>query len=91
MTEMKRDSLPAVRCTLEGVDGNAYSLMGYWAAAARRAKWPQSEISRVLTEARAGDYDHLVVVLMDNCAPPLEEEEPDDEFLDDEGDDEEYP
>lgn len=70
---MSEASLPPVYCELTGVDGNAYTLMGHWANAARKAKWPKAEIDRVLTEAKSGDYDHLLVTLLDNCTDPLDD------------------
>lgn len=50
---------------LTSVDSNAFSLMGHWQKAARRAGWSKEDIDIVLEECRSGDYDDLVCVLMD--------------------------
>ena len=80
---MSEARLPPVYLDLSSIDGNAYSLMGNWAAAARRARWPKVEIDRVLAQAKSGDYNHLICILSDNCEdpPPV-----DGEYADDDGD-----
>jgi hypothetical protein len=72
-------ALPSVYFDLTSVDGNAYSLMGNWAAAARRAKWPKTDIDRVLEQAKSGDYDNLIVTLMRNSSGPSSEGDGEDE------------
>ena len=52
-----------VRLNLVGVDGNAFSLLGAFQVAARRQGWLTERIAEVTTEARSGDYDHLLVTL----------------------------
>ena len=49
--------------SLVGIDGNAFSLMGYFTRQARRAGWSQAQIDVVITEARSGDYAHLITTL----------------------------
>lgn len=56
-----------VKLKLVGLDGNAFSLMGAFKAAARKAKWTDEETSKVINEAMAGDYDHLLVTLQAHC------------------------
>jgi hypothetical protein len=51
---------------LTSVDGNAFSLMGGWQRAARKAGWTPEEIEKVIKECKSGDYDHLVQTLMKN-------------------------
>lgn len=80
---MSEQPLPPVHCELVGLDGNAYVLMGHWAHAARKAKWPKAEIDRVLDDARSGDYNHLLATLSANCADPPDE---DDDWADDDDD-----
>jgi hypothetical protein len=53
-----------VSLDLSEIDGNAYSLMGAFSRQAKRERWTQEEIEAVLTEAKSGDYDHLVQTLM---------------------------
>ena len=49
---------------LEGKDGNAFALLGYFKKEAKKAKWSDEEINKVLEDAKSGDYDHLVRTLM---------------------------
>lgn len=55
-----------VKMQLDGLDGNAFALMGAFSRNARRQGWTRDEIDTVLTECRSGDYDHLLCTLMDN-------------------------
>jgi len=50
---------------LEGIDGNAFAIMGAFSKQARREGWSKEEIDEVLDEARTGDYDHLLQTIMD--------------------------
>ena len=58
MTEKK------VKLKLVGLNGNAFSLLGAFRAAAKKEGWAESEISEVSEEARRGDYDHLLRTLV---------------------------
>lgn len=51
--------------TLVGVDGNAYSVMGYVTNAMRTAGMPKAERDEYLKNAMSDDYNHLLVVSMD--------------------------
>jgi hypothetical protein len=53
-----------VRMTLEGLDGNAFGLMGAFQRHARRQGWTKEEIKVVLDECTSGDYDHLLQTLL---------------------------
>lgn len=64
-----------VTMRLVGEDGNAFAIMGRFKRAARDAGWSAEEISDVLEEAMAGDYDHLLAVMMEHV------EEPDDDAV----------
>ena len=48
---------------LVGVDGNAYSLMGYTANAMKTEDFSKQEIDDVMKNAMSSDYNHLIVVL----------------------------
>lgn len=52
--------------SLEGLDSNAFSLMGAFSKAARRQGWTKEEIDVVLDKCKEGDYDHLLVTLLEN-------------------------
>ena len=55
---------------LVGVDGNAYSVMGYVRNAMREQKFSQEEIDAYLKDAKSGDYNHLLCVsveMIDKC------------------------
>lgn len=60
-------SLPKVNFDLTSVDSNAFSLLGHFHKAAKRAGWSKDEIEKVKAEAMHGDYDHLVATLMEHC------------------------
>jgi len=49
---------------LEGLDGNAFSLMGTFSKQARRENWTEEEIKSVLDECEKGDYNHLLQTLI---------------------------
>lgn len=66
--------------TLVGVDGNAYSVMGYVTNAMRQAGMSKAERDAYLKDAMSDDYNHLLVVSMEmidkvNEQLGLEEEE----------------
>lgn len=52
-----------MRYTLEGVDGNAFAIMGYTTRALRNTG-NMKLIGQMREEATAGDYDNLVQVCM---------------------------
>lgn len=59
-----------VQLQLVGLDSNAYALLGAFDRQARREKWSEAEIDKVLTQAKTGSYDHLVATLADHCEDP---------------------
>jgi len=69
--------LAKVRMGLLGEDGNAFAIMGRFRRAAKAQGWPKDEIDRVLDVAKAGDYNHLLGVIMDHTED--ENDEGDDE------------
>ena len=48
--------------TLVGVDGNAFSIMGYVRSAMKSAKMTSQDIDAYTKDATSSDYDHLLVV-----------------------------
>ena len=60
MSEQKQ----MVNLDLAGVDGNAFSIMGAFSKQARRAGWSKEAIDKVIAEATAGDYDHLLQTII---------------------------
>ena len=48
--------------TLVGVDGNAYSVMGYVCSAMKREGKTKEQIDAYLTDAKSNDYYHLLAV-----------------------------
>lgn len=56
-----------VKLQLWGLDGNAFSLLGAFRSQARKEKLSEEDISKVLTEARSSDYNHLVATLDSHC------------------------
>jgi len=56
-----------VSLDLVGIDGNAFALMGQFQRQAKRENWSEEEIKIVLNECKSGDYDHLLITLMNHC------------------------
>ena len=48
--------------TLVGVDGNAFSIMGYVRSAMKSAKMTSQDIDAYTKDARSSDYNHLLAV-----------------------------
>lgn len=48
--------------TLVGVDGNAFSIMGYVRSAMKRAQMTSQDIDAYTKDATSSDYNHLLVV-----------------------------
>ena len=53
-----------VKLKLEGLDGNAFSLLGAFKSAARRQHKDNLLIAKVMEDAMSGDYDHLLQTLI---------------------------
>lgn len=68
----KKKSPPIKKLSLKmvGLDGNAFVLMGAFKAQARKEGWTPEETEAVLSEARSGDYPHLVSVLASHSTCP---------------------
>lgn len=56
-----------IKLDLVGLDGNAFALMGAFQKQARREGWTKDEIKIVLDKCTSGDYDNLIITLLDNC------------------------
>ena len=50
---------------VELVDGNAFSILASVRRELQRHRVPRKEIDEFLDEARSGDYDHLLRVVME--------------------------
>ena len=50
---------------LVGVDGNAFSVMGYVTQAMRRSGYTNQERNDYLADAQSSDYNHLLAVSVD--------------------------
>ena len=59
-----------VRLSLEGLDGNAFALLGAFSRAAREQGWDGPSIKAVMDEATAGNYDHLLQTLIKHTVDP---------------------
>ncbi len=51
---------PKIHVRLVGTDGNAFAILGRVTNALREACVPGEEREEFLTQATAGDYDHLL-------------------------------
>ena len=50
--------------SFDGINGNAFMLMGYFQQQATRQGFSKEWIKKVLDEAMRGDYNHLVGTLL---------------------------
>jgi len=57
---------------LTSINGNAYSLMANFRKQAQREKWTKEEIDFVLSEAKSGNYDHLLNTLASYCEEEMD-------------------
>lgn len=55
---------PHVHVQLTGKDGNVFSILGICQRAARKADVPDDQIKAFMSEASAGDYNHLLATCM---------------------------
>jgi hypothetical protein len=58
------DNMPEVE--LIGQDGNAFTILGRCARAARNAGWSDDEVRAFTDDASSGDYDNLLTTVMFN-------------------------
>lgn len=63
-TNIMTPKYPHVTVPLVGEDGNAFAIIGRVVKALRRAGVPQDEIASFQTEAMSGNYDHLLVTVL---------------------------
>ena len=61
-----------VRMKLEGLDGNAFALMGEFQRNGREQGIPQTQLNDAMEKMQDGDYDNLLRVLMDHTVDPEE-------------------
>jgi len=59
-----------VKLELVGLNGNSFALMGAFQRAAKQQGWTRDEVNAVLDQCKAGDYDHLLNVLVENTESP---------------------
>ena len=52
---------------LNGPEGISFSILDRWAQAAKRAGWVKPNIERVIKEAMASDYGHLLATIKQYC------------------------
>ena len=64
MAERARIKYPKIEVRLSGVDGNAFAILATVGKALRRADVDAAEIEQFQTEAKSGDYDHLLQTCM---------------------------
>ena len=57
---MMIDENGKVEGDLVGVDGNAFSIMGYTLRQLKRGGWSRTDANRVIDIAKLSDYNHLL-------------------------------
>ena len=77
LNRINPDDLKPVVFDLTSVDGNAFSLMGHWQKAARKAGWQSKDTSIVLEECKSGDYNHLIATLLEVSSSNSDEDSDD--------------
>lgn len=55
-----------VTLKLEGMNGNAFSIIGSFTNQAKKEGWTKEEISEVTELAMSGNYDHLLRTIMEH-------------------------
>ena len=55
---------PEIHVRLTGTSGNAFDILGKVVNAMKRARVPKEEIDLFSKEARSGDYDNLLQIVM---------------------------
>ena len=58
-----------VRLNLEGLDGNAFALMGAFKKAARQQKADNVWVAEVIAKCMSGDYSNLLATLIGATEP----------------------
>ncbi len=61
-----------VKLRLQGLDGNAFAIMGAFRRQAKKENWSPEEIDYVLTKAQSGDYDHLIRTMIEHSDEPTD-------------------
>lgn len=69
---MKKVIEKTVNLDLVGVNGNAFMIMSVFRKQAKKEGWYQHEIDAVITEAKSGDYLHLLATIENHCEPKNE-------------------
>ncbi len=59
-----------IRLKLDGLDGNAFALLGAFRQQARVEGWTATEIATLLDDATSRDYAYLCRTLADRCVDP---------------------
>ena len=59
-----------VKMRLDGLNANAFVLLGRFAKEAKRQGWTEEEIKTVVDKAKSGNYDHLLTTLIDHTEDP---------------------
>lgn len=72
-----------IKLKLVGLDGNAFFLLGKFRKEAQRQGVPQDKIDAITDDAKSGNYDHLLQVLIAHTEDPgeVEDEEDDDPWV----------
>jgi hypothetical protein len=52
---------------LAGEDGNAFAILGRAREAMQSVGWSRAEIAEFTDKAMSGDYDNLLIIVMDYC------------------------
>lgn len=70
---------PEVKVKLVGEDGNAYAIMGRVSRAMHQAKLTNAQIEEFTDKATSGNYDNLLITVMEFVSVDVDDEEQDDE------------
>lgn len=72
---MKKVIQKTVNLDLVDTNGNVFVIMDVFKRQAYKEGWNQDEIDAVLSEAKSGDYKHLLTTLKNYCEPKDESDD----------------
>ena len=72
---MKKVIQKTINLDLVDTNGNVFVIMDVFKRQAHKEGWSQNEIDTVLSEAKSGDYKHLLTTLENYCEPKDERDD----------------
>ena len=67
MTELTESKTNKPDVTLDGIDGNAFAILGVVRKAFKRQKFSQESLDSFMQDAQSGDYNNLFQAVFRHC------------------------